>query len=90
MYRPLACSGRPDAICWSCCELADGGGIQPVQAGYQMGYMVIRGEEVRRIFLDEIAVVILESPAYSFAFCGQGDRSIYENRVVTWVLYAAS
>lgn len=34
----------------------------------KMGYMVIRGEEVRRIFLDEITVVILESPAYSFAF----------------------
>jgi len=34
----------------------------------KMGYMMIRGEEVRRIFLDEIAVVILENLAYSFVF----------------------
>lgn len=29
----------------------------------KMGYMVVRGEEVRRIFLDEIAAVIIENPA---------------------------
>lgn len=34
-----------------------------------MGYMVIRGEEVRRIFLDEIAVVILENPAVAMTGC---------------------
>jgi len=35
----------------------------------KMGYMVIRGEETRRIFMDEIAVVILENPAISFTGC---------------------
>ena len=35
----------------------------------KMGYMVIRGEEVRRIFLDEIAVVIIENPAVAMTGC---------------------
>ena len=30
-----------------------------------MGYMVIRGEDTKRIFIDEIAILILESPAIS-------------------------
>ncbi len=33
----------------------------------KLGYMVIRGEETKRVFLDEIAVVILENPAVSLA-----------------------
>jgi len=32
---------------------------------YQMGFMVIRGEETRRIFIDEIAVLVLEDTAIS-------------------------
>ena len=32
---------------------------------YSMGYMVIRGEETNRIFLDEIALLIIENPAVS-------------------------
>ena len=35
----------------------------------KLGYMVIRGEETKRIFLDEIAVVILENPAVSLTGC---------------------
>lgn len=35
----------------------------------KMGYMVIRGEEVCRIFLDEIALVILENPAVAMTGC---------------------
>lgn len=35
----------------------------------KMGYMVIRGEEVRRVFLDEIAVVMIENPAVSMTGC---------------------
>ena len=35
----------------------------------KMGYMVIRGEEIRRIFLDEIAVVIVENPAVAMTGC---------------------
>lgn len=35
----------------------------------KMGYMVVRAEEVRRIFLDEIAVVIIENPAVAMTGC---------------------
>lgn len=35
----------------------------------KMGYMVIRGEETRRIFLDEIAIVLIENPAVSLTGC---------------------
>ena len=34
-----------------------------------MGYMVIRGEEILRIFLDEIAIVLIENPAVSLTGC---------------------
>lgn len=35
----------------------------------KMGYMVVRGDTVRRIFLDEIALVIIENPAVSLTGC---------------------
>lgn len=35
----------------------------------KLGYMVIREEETRKVFLDEIAVVILENPAVSLTGC---------------------
>ena len=35
----------------------------------KMGYMVIRAEEVHRIFLDEIAIVIIENPAVAMTGC---------------------
>lgn len=35
----------------------------------KMGYMVVRGEEVKRIFLDEIALVLIENPAVSITGC---------------------
>lgn len=35
----------------------------------KMGYMVIRGEESKRIFLDEIAVLMVENSAVSFTGC---------------------
>ncbi len=35
----------------------------------KMGYLVIRGEQTRRIFLDEIAVVLIEDPAVSLTGC---------------------
>lgn len=35
----------------------------------KMGYMVVRGEEIRRIFLDEIALVMIENPAVSMTGC---------------------
>lgn len=35
----------------------------------KMGYMVVRGEETQRIFLDEIALVLIENPAVSMTGC---------------------
>lgn len=35
------------------------------KVSYSLGYMVIRGEETRRIFMDEIQTVLLESTAIS-------------------------
>lgn len=35
----------------------------------KMGYMVIRGEDIRQIFLDEIAIVMIENPAVSMTGC---------------------
>ena len=36
---------------------------------FKMNYMVIRGEETTRIFLDEIALVIIENPAVAITGC---------------------
>ncbi|HIT34399.1 MAG TPA: type II CRISPR-associated endonuclease Cas1 [Candidatus Faecousia intestinigallinarum] len=35
----------------------------------KMGYMVIRGEETKRIYLEEISVLMLENPAISLTGC---------------------
>ena len=35
----------------------------------KMGYMVVRGEKVHRVFLDEIAMVIIENPAVAMTGC---------------------
>ena len=36
---------------------------------YKMGFMVIRGEETKKIFLDEIAVLLIENPAVALTGC---------------------
>ena len=36
---------------------------------YRMGYLEIRGDDTKRIFLDEIAVLMIENPAVSFTGC---------------------
>ena len=36
---------------------------------HKMGYLVVRKDEVKRIFLDEIAVLIIENPAVSMTGC---------------------
>lgn len=36
---------------------------------YKMGYLVIRAEDVKRIFLEEIALLMIENPAVSFTGC---------------------
>ena len=35
----------------------------------KMGCMVIRGEETTRIYLDEIAILLIENPAVSLTGC---------------------
>lgn len=35
----------------------------------KMGYMVVRGEDIKRIYLDEIAILLIENPAVSFTGC---------------------
>jgi CRISPR-associated endonuclease Cas1 subtype II len=36
---------------------------------FKMGFMVVRSEETKKIFLDEIAVLIIENPAVSLTGC---------------------
>lgn len=36
---------------------------------YKMGFMVVRAEETKKIFIDEIAVVLIENPAVSMTGC---------------------
>lgn len=36
---------------------------------YKMGFMVVRAEETKKIFMDEIAVVLIENPAVSLTGC---------------------
>ena len=36
---------------------------------YKMGFMVVRGEETKRVYLDEMAVLMIEDPAVSFTGC---------------------
>lgn len=35
----------------------------------KMGYMVVRGEETKRVFLDEIAILMIENPAVAMTGC---------------------
>lgn len=35
----------------------------------KMGSMVIRGEDTKRIFIDEIAILLIENPAVSLTGC---------------------
>ena len=36
---------------------------------YKMGFMVIRAEETKKVFIDEIAVLLIENPAVSLTGC---------------------
>lgn len=36
---------------------------------YKMGYLVVRSLETKRVFLDEIAILMVENPAVSFTGC---------------------
>ena len=32
---------------------------------YRMGYLVVRSKEIKRVFLDEVALLVIENPAVS-------------------------
>ena len=49
---------------------------------FNMGYMVIRGEETKRIFIDEIAILILESPAISMTGALLSELSKNKTRII--------
>ena len=36
---------------------------------YRMGYMVVRGEEIMKVFLDEVAILLIENPAVALTGC---------------------
>lgn len=36
---------------------------------YKMGYMVVRNEEIHRILIDEVAILLIENPAVSLTGC---------------------
>ena len=36
---------------------------------FKMGYMVVRGEDTKKVFLDEIAILLIENPAVSLTGC---------------------
>ena len=36
---------------------------------YKMGFMVVRAEETKKVFLDEIAILLIENPAVSMTGC---------------------
>lgn len=36
---------------------------------YKMGFMVVRGEETKRVVIDEIATLVIENPAVSLTGC---------------------
>ncbi len=42
---------------------------QQAKLDYKMGYMVVRGEETRRVLIDEIAILLLENPAVALTGC---------------------
>lgn len=47
-----------------------------------MGYMVVRGEDTKRIFIDEIAVLIIENPAVSLTGCLLSQLAKNKTRIV--------
>lgn len=36
---------------------------------YKMGYMYVRTEDIKKVFLDEVAILMIENPAVSFTGC---------------------
>ncbi len=53
---------------------------------YKMGFMVIRAEETKKIFLDEVAVLLIENPAVSLTGCllesSEAEKLKYTKRYV--------
>ena len=36
---------------------------------YNMGFLVVRGEDIKKVYLDEIAVLLIENTAVSMTGC---------------------
>lgn len=52
---------------------------------YKMGYLVIRGEDVKRVFLDEVAMILLENPVGKASFHAMIHRWIFQNTRILWI-----
>ena len=59
---------------------------------YKMGFMVVRAEETKKIFLDEIAILLIENPAVSLTGClletlveKKITQYLHESREVIWI-----
>lgn len=48
----------------------------------KMGYMIVRGEETKRVFLDEISVLIIENPSVSITGCLLEELAIKKVKVI--------
>lgn len=55
---------------------------QRCKLDFSMGYVVVRGEETKRIFLDEIALLIIENPAVSMTGCLLSELTDKKIRVI--------
>ncbi len=49
---------------------------------YSMGYMVVRAEETKRVFMEEIAMLILENPAVSMTGCLLNELTKHKIRII--------
>ena len=49
-----------------------------------MGFMVVRAEETKRVFFDEIAILLIENPAVSLTGCLLEVLTAKKIRVIFW------
>lgn len=47
-----------------------------------MGFMVVRGEDTKRVFLDEISVLMIENPAVSMTGCLLAELTRHKVRII--------
>ena len=49
-----------------------------------MGFLEVRGEETKRIFLDDIDILLIENQAEMIPYYGSGDSSRKIRKQITW------